>query len=239
MSTVNTASPKAAHYHSALTSALLRGAWGDSNPGTAPNGTALSWGELVRKWGKHTGGSEPSIVLLRTYCLLMLDTDLIHRIRDISLLYLSASTSSSGFITVPPPSQSGIPATTTIPASGSVPAGGSNSSADETASASSFIHVPHPHLRRHKSRLSTDVPASGRLQSPAGGSRAAYLSAGDLDRDDLPDGSNWATGNGWWTAVGPNEIDEVKEGLTALETASKGSARAGEQEVRSPCCGTR
>jgi hypothetical protein len=51
-------SPKAAHYNAALTSALLRGGWGDANPGKEPNGTDLSWSELIRKWGKHTGGSE-------------------------------------------------------------------------------------------------------------------------------------------------------------------------------------
>ena len=59
------ASPKGSHYHSVLTSALLRGAWGEEHPGTAPNGTELNWGELVRKWGKHTGGSEPLFVALR------------------------------------------------------------------------------------------------------------------------------------------------------------------------------
>lgn len=36
----------------------MRGAWSDANPGAAPNGNPLSWSELVRKWGKHTGGSE-------------------------------------------------------------------------------------------------------------------------------------------------------------------------------------
>ena len=50
--------PKGDHYQAALTAALLRGAWADSKPGAAPNGTDLGWGELIRKWGKHTGGSE-------------------------------------------------------------------------------------------------------------------------------------------------------------------------------------
>lgn len=50
-------SPKAVHYHTALGAALLRGAWAEANPGAEPNGSELSWGELVRKWGKHTGGS--------------------------------------------------------------------------------------------------------------------------------------------------------------------------------------
>lgn len=48
---------KAAHYHASLSAALLKGAWGDSKPGTEPNGTEISWSELIRKWGKHTGGS--------------------------------------------------------------------------------------------------------------------------------------------------------------------------------------
>lgn len=50
------ANPKAAHYISNLGAALVRGAWSDPNPGQAPNGSALSWNELIRKWGKHTGG---------------------------------------------------------------------------------------------------------------------------------------------------------------------------------------
>lgn len=55
--------PKAAHYNASLTAALLKGCWGDSNAGTAPNGTELGWGELVRKWGKHTGGSESNSII--------------------------------------------------------------------------------------------------------------------------------------------------------------------------------
>lgn len=51
-------SPKAAHYNANLGAALTRGSWADSNPGAAPNGATLSWSELLRKWGKHTGGSE-------------------------------------------------------------------------------------------------------------------------------------------------------------------------------------
>ena len=51
-------SAKAQHYNVSLTSALLKGCWGDNIAGAAPNGAELSWGELVRKWGKHTGGSK-------------------------------------------------------------------------------------------------------------------------------------------------------------------------------------
>ena len=50
--------PKGDHYNSQLTHALLKGSWADATAGSAPNGTALSWSELFRKWGKHTGGSE-------------------------------------------------------------------------------------------------------------------------------------------------------------------------------------
>lgn len=49
--------PKGLHYIANLGAALVRGAWGDANPGAAPNGSPLSWSELIRKWGKHTGGS--------------------------------------------------------------------------------------------------------------------------------------------------------------------------------------
>lgn len=55
---LNALTPKGAHYHASLGAALVRGAWADANPGTTPNGSPLSWNELIRKWGKHTGGSE-------------------------------------------------------------------------------------------------------------------------------------------------------------------------------------
>ena len=49
------ASPsKAAHYTQQLHATLLRGAWHESNPGRAPNGSILSWSELLRKYRKHT-----------------------------------------------------------------------------------------------------------------------------------------------------------------------------------------
>ncbi|TXT05012.1 hypothetical protein VHUM_03832 [Vanrija humicola] len=52
-------SPKATHYRASLGAALVRGAWTDANPGTEPNGSLLSWPELIRKWAKHTGGKPP------------------------------------------------------------------------------------------------------------------------------------------------------------------------------------
>jgi hypothetical protein len=58
--------PKGDHYNQQLTHALLKGNWADANPGATPNGTALSWSELIRKWGKHTGGSKLLIYHLTT-----------------------------------------------------------------------------------------------------------------------------------------------------------------------------
>jgi len=59
--------PKGDHYNTQLTHALLKGNWADATAGNAPNGTALSWSELFRKWGKHTGGSEYISVALSIY----------------------------------------------------------------------------------------------------------------------------------------------------------------------------
>lgn len=52
------AGSKGAHYTANLGGALVRGAWAESNPGATPSGSALPWNELIRKWGKHTGGGE-------------------------------------------------------------------------------------------------------------------------------------------------------------------------------------
>ena len=59
--------PKGDHYNTQLTHALLKGNWADATAGNAPNGTALSWSELFRKWGKHTGGSESILLAQRSY----------------------------------------------------------------------------------------------------------------------------------------------------------------------------
>jgi hypothetical protein len=59
--------PKGDHYNTQLTHALLKGNWADATAGNAPNGTALSWSELFRKWGKHTGGSESIVVAPSNY----------------------------------------------------------------------------------------------------------------------------------------------------------------------------
>jgi hypothetical protein len=58
MSVLRHKAPKGDHYNAQLTHALLKGNWADATAGAAPNGTALSWSELIRKWGKHTGGSK-------------------------------------------------------------------------------------------------------------------------------------------------------------------------------------
>lgn len=47
-------SPKAGHYTQQLHAVLLRGAWGESTPGRAPNAAVLTWSELLRKYRKHT-----------------------------------------------------------------------------------------------------------------------------------------------------------------------------------------
>ncbi|WWD22427.1 hypothetical protein CI109_106918 [Kwoniella shandongensis] len=213
------ASPKAAHYNTSLTAALLRGAWADAKPGQDPKSNDLSWGELVRKWGKHTGGN----------------TSLVHHIRDISLLYLSSTshpnTSSSGFISVPPPPAAASPRVGSSPTTGTIDQapGSSNSSAgsgSQGTTTSSFVHVPHPHLRhKHKNSNSLDLTQTGSGSTirgandsiSAGTSRAAYLSAGDLDGDDSDDTSAWGEGGQWWQGVGQDAVDEVTEGAKALE----------------------
>ena len=63
-------SPKAAHYNLQLQSALCRGAWADSAAARAPNGEALSWPELFRKFRKHCPGQEGiEPVISMTLCL--------------------------------------------------------------------------------------------------------------------------------------------------------------------------
>ncbi|KAK4688880.1 cargo-transport protein YPP1, partial [Tremellales sp. Uapishka_1] len=207
--------PKGAHYHASLTSALLRGAWAETAPGTTPNGNELSWGELVRKWGKHTGGSE----LRRRGTSEIdgssrngIDTALIHHLRDISLLYLSSShprtsISASRFISVGSPSQPTSPAAATValdPASGS-----SNSSGDTS---NSFIHIPHPHLHRKKpsdgNGLALAASASGvTVRQDAG--RTSYLGAKSLDGDD---GDNEE-----WRGIDVENVEEAREGIKDLE----------------------
>ncbi|TYJ56742.1 hypothetical protein B9479_002512 [Cryptococcus floricola] len=195
-------SPKAAHYNAALNAALTAGNWAATAPGTAPRGAQLEWGELVRKWGKHTGGN----------------VQLVHHLRDISLAYLSTSghsISSSGFLALPnnDASQSieSSPSATTSADSGS-------------QTTSSFVHIPHPHLhRRHRNQGSVDesVAESGNTVKPhaEGTHRAAYLSEGDLDGDDYEDQRAWAIDRVWWMGVASHNAEEVQEGVRALESS--------------------
>lgn len=63
-------SPKALHYTQELYAVLLRGAWGEPNPGRGPNATALSWSELLRKYRKHTSNDGTCALLSITRCRL-------------------------------------------------------------------------------------------------------------------------------------------------------------------------
>ncbi|BEI84707.1 hypothetical protein CcaverHIS002_0501080 [Cutaneotrichosporon cavernicola] len=60
------AGTKGTHYNANLGSALVRGAWTETNPGATPGGGALSWSELLRKWAKHTGGNTEVVGALRS-----------------------------------------------------------------------------------------------------------------------------------------------------------------------------
>lgn len=92
--TLHTMGTKGAHYSLALAHALAAGAWSSPSPAATPRAAPLSWPELVRKWGKHTGGSEsppPPPPRPKYGMLTPPDTSLIHHLRDISLLYLSTT----------------------------------------------------------------------------------------------------------------------------------------------------
>ncbi|WVQ76332.1 hypothetical protein IAR50_005997 [Cryptococcus sp. DSM 104548] len=193
---------KEAHYAQALSAALTSGNWAASAPGTTPRGAQLPWTELVRKWGKHTGGN----------------VQLVHQLRDISLAYLSTSghsTSSSGFLSLP---NNDVPRS-----SESSPSASATTSADSgSQTTSSFVHIPHPHLhRRHRDQGSVDesVAESGNTVRPQaeGTNRAAYLSEGDLDGDDYEDQRAWAVDRSWWAGVASHNAEEVQEGVRVLE----------------------
>lgn len=201
MATQHAPSPKAAHYHQALSSALLRGAWSSSQPATAPNGTGLSWAELIRKWGKHTGGN----------------TAIIHHLRNVSLLYLPllgrpASLASHSHASSGP--SSGVSARAD-------PDGHSGGTAG-SQSGSSFVHVSHPEHR-------TTAPLGRPISNIAGSSSAATarardshaynLSDKDLDGDEPAEESSWEEGDGWWTGLVSGEVQEAvadEEGVTTL-----------------------
>lgn len=115
---------------------------------------------------------------------------------------------------------------------------GSSSSGEGTATSasnSSFVHVPHPHRAKQPS---VTAPASGPASSSKSpvrhaDGRASFLNAGDLDADDVDDDGRWAEEGTWWTAVASENVDEVKEGIAAIEKLVKnGKLNAGEQAVR-------
>lgn len=84
--------PKAQHYHSALSQALVSGAWAADPCASAYNSTSptLGWNELIRKWGKHCGGRE-YYGMLYYGADVPKATNLIHQLQEISLLYLGSS----------------------------------------------------------------------------------------------------------------------------------------------------
>jgi hypothetical protein len=205
----------------------FKGNWADATAGTAPNGTALSWSELFRKWGKHTGGSESILVALRSFTSklghpLIPDTSLLHHLRDISLLYLSSrSMASSTYINL-----AADPNTPqTAQANASAPGSSSSNEGTTTTSASnsSFVHVPHPHRQKGRTSEITPAASSSRgnsvVRQPDG--RASFLSTGDLDGDDVHDNGPWSENGTWWTAVASENVDEVKEGIQAIEKSIK------------------
>lgn len=104
---------------------------------------------------------------------------------------------------------------------------GSSSSNEGTtttsASNSSFVHVSHPH--RAKGRTSEIAPTASSSRGTSvvrqTEGRASFLSTGDLDGDDVHDNGPWAENGTWWTAVASENVDEVKEGMLAIERSIK------------------
>lgn len=48
--------PKERHYWTQLRAALTAGQWCSASPAKTPNGSLLSWSELIRKFNKHCKG---------------------------------------------------------------------------------------------------------------------------------------------------------------------------------------
>ncbi|KAL7411328.1 hypothetical protein BDY24DRAFT_396410 [Mrakia frigida] len=112
------ADSKPRHYSNQLDKVLTAGTWADPSPASAPNGTALPWAELVRKYEKHVGGTAGALALnLRTLTL-----------------YLTPSSTSTFSSSAPPLHPS------------STPTGSSTSSEPSTASHyhRPHLHTQHP-----------------------------------------------------------------------------------------------
>lgn len=62
--------------------------------------------------------------------------------------------------------------------------------------------------------------------------KAAYLSPQDLDGDDVGDDEGWAVGAHWWAGIGSERVEEVNEGIKALEGLS--DLRPEEAKVGTP-----
>ena len=164
------------------------------------------------------------------------DTALIHYLRDISLLYLSSTFRSTPkaqshriLVDQQPLTSSPRGTITGLDAPNSSNSssvdGISNSTTSASASGSSFIHVPHPHLR-HRDRATVNTPPADTVISSASGStirqtndnrKVTYLSARDLDGDDSEEQAAWAEGAAWWAGIGIDHVDETKQAAKELE----------------------
>lgn len=67
------ANPKSQHYWRQLRETLTAGRWGEPFPAKTPNGSPLSWPELLRKFNKHCPGhSHAAEIALQTQSLSLL-----------------------------------------------------------------------------------------------------------------------------------------------------------------------
>ena len=110
-------------------------------------------------------------------------------------------------------------------ANASAPGSSSSNEGTTTTSASnsSFVHVSHP--QRQKGRTSEINPTASSSRGTSAvrqaDGRASFLSTGDLDGDDVHDNGPWSENGTWWTAVASENVDEVKEGIQAIERSIK------------------
>jgi hypothetical protein len=186
--------------------------------------------------------------------LTWIDTALVHHLRDISLLYLSTTShpppASSGFVNVPSQNNTSSPAA--VASGGSSASSGdvvsnatSVSNTSTSQSTSSFVHIPHPHLRhKHQATEAIDGAAtstgvviasssSTTLQQVVHhGRRATYLRSGDLDGDDGEGADTWSEEGRWWTSTSGDRSDEVSEGIKSLQSQiAGGKLRPSELQV--------